>query len=124
MEVDRITEEYGTVPNRVEFNPLRGMNPICGLSCNGVNVWGDQKSIDAVQKAFHLSSQIAELRTAFDLYMNHSKSTIKSLEDERDAALKGRSYWIKKAFEFDTQIKKLTVKLNSIYKNDPDVVEE
>jgi hypothetical protein len=35
----------------------------CAYSCNGVNLFGDRKSIDAVAVAFHSHAQIAELQT-------------------------------------------------------------
>lgn len=36
--------------------------PQCGYSSNGINLWGDRKSIDAVCDAFHSHGQIDELR--------------------------------------------------------------
>jgi hypothetical protein len=35
----------------------------CAYSCNGVNLFGDRKSIEAAMAAFHSHGQIAELKT-------------------------------------------------------------
>jgi hypothetical protein len=44
---------------------LRFWNPnsaMAGYSCNGINLWGDKKSIDAAFEAFHSHSQIGDLK--------------------------------------------------------------
>lgn len=35
----------------------------CAYSCNGINLFGDRKSIDAAAAAFHSHAQISDLKT-------------------------------------------------------------
>lgn len=42
-------------------------NPCAGYSCNGINVYGDEKSIDAVSRAFHDQGNLAILREELKL---------------------------------------------------------
>lgn len=41
---------------------LESLNPLCGFSTGGVNVWGDKDSIDKVRKWNHSSSIEGSLR--------------------------------------------------------------
>jgi hypothetical protein len=38
-------------------------NPLSGYSSNGVNVWGDSKSMETMRQALHSHSQVDEWRT-------------------------------------------------------------
>lgn len=81
-QIDALTERV-EIAERNQWPCGERPNPCVGYSCDGVNVYGDEKSMRAVRDAFHAQGTISELRGLLAQYKTELKSQQDDIEDWR-----------------------------------------